>query len=67
MHLLKIYLNTGTGEQSVNKWEDKLTGITFLKKLLWYFIVNLKVMCYFTSYFKKKCNTNSKPHSLRSH
>ncbi len=32
----------GTGEVSVSKWESKATCITYLKKQLRYFLVNLK-------------------------
>ncbi len=30
--LLRISLNMGTGELSINKWEKKVTGVTYLKR-----------------------------------
>ncbi len=30
--VLPISSNMGTGDMSVNKWENKVTGVTFLKK-----------------------------------
>ncbi len=31
-YLLLISLNMGTGELAVSKWENKVTGVTYLKK-----------------------------------
>ncbi len=38
--VLPISPNMGTGDLSVNKWQNKVTGDTFMKKQLRYFLVN---------------------------
>ncbi len=38
--LIAISLNMATGELSVNKWENNVTCVTYLKKYLRYFVVN---------------------------